>query len=294
MLKRTVLITSSSHLYLRNFQLIIENKENGTRSSVPIEDLSMVIIENQQVNISIPVMNQLASENVSVVFCDASHVPTTYLAPFECNTLQGERYRIQINAKVQAIKSAWKQLIEAKIRNQSMLLIKFSKDGDILKPYYSNVKNDDIDNREGIAARIYWKELFDSDFMRSRYGEEPNSMLNYGYSILRAVTLRGIIGCGMLPSLGLHHKNRYNPFPLADDIMEPYRPYIDEVVYELFKNGYKMLDKSVKSKLINVVYADVKIDNNIHPLNIAVSMTCTSILKLLNGDTKKILLPQFR
>ncbi len=295
MLKRSIVISSPARIVLRNSQLIIELKDNeGAKSSIPIEDLSTLIIENQQVEVSIPALNALTAENVGVVLCNSSHVPLTYLAPLESNSLQGERYRQQIEASAPVRKSAWRQLIESKIENQSRLLLKLSKDGNILKPYYKNVKSDDSDNKEGTAARLYWRELFGTDFSRQRDGKAPNPLLNYGYSILRAATVRAIIGAGMLPAFGVHHRNRYNAFPLADDVMEPYRPYVDEVVFNLHKHGCSELDKNAKAALINVGYTDVVIDGTNHPLNIAISITCTSLLKMMSGKSKTLRLPQFR
>lgn len=294
MLKRSIAITSQARLSLRNCQLIIEKKDDDSKVSVPIEDLSTVLIENQQVEITIPLLNALTAENVAVVFCDNTHVPASYLAPLESNSLQGERFRQQIEAGAPVKKSAWRQLIEAKIENQSRLLLKLSKDGDLLKPYYRNVKSNDADNKEGRAARIYWRELFGPGFSRLRNGVEPNSLLNYGYSILRAATVRSIIGAGMLPLFGIHHRSRYNAFPLADDIMEPYRPYVDEIVFSLSQHDCRKLDSKAKVDLINVIYTDVIIDDNTHPLNIAIGITCTSILKMLAGKCKTLRLPQFQ
>lgn len=291
MLKRSIVISSPARLSLRNSQLIIE-RNNTDVSSVSIEDLSTVILENPQIAVSIPALNALTSENVSVILCDNSHVPVSYLAPLNSNTLQGERYRQQINAGVTAKKSAWQQVVKAKIENQSMLLKKLSKDWEVLKPYYTNVKSDDSDNREGTAARIYWPLLFGPDFTRFRNGGGPNKLLNYGYTILRAITIRAIVSVGLLPALGIHHRNRYNAFPLADDLMEPYRPYIDEAVYQLWQDAYVKLDRNVKNTLIKVSYADVKIDNRLHPLTLAVNMTCSSWLKVINKERKNLILPQ--
>lgn len=129
---------------------------------------------------------------------------------------------------------------------------KLKRDGDKLKPYYMNVKSADADNREGIAAKIYWIELFGDEFYRSREGSPPNNLLNYGYTILRAAVARAIMGSGLFPALGIFHRNRYNAFPLADDLMEPYRPYVDEIVYRLYTNGHMQLTREVKSELLRI------------------------------------------
>lgn len=150
-------------------------------------------------------------------------------------------------------KGLWKQIVETKIRNQAALLRKLGYDGDKLKPCYMNVKSADADNREGIAARIYWSELFGAEFYRSREGSPPNNLLNYGYTILRAAVARAIMGSGLFPAFGIFHRNRYNSFPLADDVMEPYRPYVDELVYQLYRNGNTQLTKKVKGELLRLL-----------------------------------------
>lgn len=178
------------------------------------------------------------------------------LMNLESNTIQGERYRAQIDASEPLRKNLWKQTVEAKIANQAYLLNKLGKDGSILRPLYENVKSGDADNREGIAAKMYWPTLFGDGFIRSREGATPNHLLNYGYSILRAATARALMGAGLLPSFGIFHRNRYNAFPLADDIMEPFRPYVDEAVYKLYSDGATELDKAAKAALLHLLFCD--------------------------------------
>lgn len=292
MLKRTIVITTPCKLSLSNSQLIIESC-SGNRSSVPVEDLGNVIIENQQAIITMPAINSLISSNVCITICDNKAMPSGFVYAIEGNSIQGERYRVQINASLPAQKNIWQQIIESKIINQSKLLHKLGKDGELLKPLYRNVKSGDSDNREGIAAAIYWKQLFGHGFIRDPKGSYPNNLLNYGYTILRAATARAIVGAGMLPALGVHHRNRYNAFPLADDLMEPFRPWVDELVFSMLNDDSRELTREVKNKLVQVIYCDTKVGSHCHPLSIALSMLCTSVLDLMDGKEKMLKLPEF-
>lgn len=293
MIKRTLFFSSAVDLSLHNRQLIIKFRDNTDDKSIPIEDIGVIVIENQQSHISMPAINALSDNNVAVVFCGANMMPNAMLLNLESNTTQGERYRAQIEASLPLKKALWQQIIVAKIRNQSHLLDKLGFDGNKLKPFYQNVKSGDGDNREGIAARIYWTELFGKGFLRTREGEVPNNLLNYGYSILRAAVARAIMGAGLFPAFGIFHRNRANAFPLADDIMEPFRPYVDEVVYQLFISGDVLLDKSTKGKLIQVLYTDTIYDKVTRPLEIGLTMTCASLSRCFENKQKRLSLPSF-
>ena len=153
------------------------------------------------------------------------------------------------------------------------------------------MKSGDSDNREGVAAKLYWNELFDEKFMRVRTGPSPNEMLNYGYTVLRAAVARSLTGSGLLPSIGIFHRNRYNAFPLADDVMEPYRPFVDEIVFHLYANGENSLNKYSKSEILKLLYADTFFENVTRPLNIGISITTASLAKCYNGLQKRIIYP---
>ena len=218
-------------------------------------------------------------------------MPNAMLMNLDSNRTQGESYRTQIEASEPLKKGLWKQIVEAKIRNQAALLRKLGRDGDKLKPYYMNVKSADADNREGIAAKIYWSELFGADFIRSREGPPPNNLLNYGYTILRAAVTRSIMGSGLFPAFGIFHRNRYNAFPLADDLMEPYRPFVDELVYNLYLQGNKRLNKEVKGQLLRILFMDTRFDKVLRPLDVGLTFTSSSLVKCLAGTQKKIVYP---
>jgi CRISPR-associated protein Cas1 len=188
-------------------------------------------------------------------------------------------------------KNIWQQIITAKIKNQSFILNKFGKNGDMLRPLFMNVKSGDSDNKEGTAARLYWRELFGNNFVRDQDGADINSLLNYGYAILRAAVARALMGAGLLPTLGVYHRNRYNAFPLADDIMEPFRPFVDEVVYNMAENNIYTLTKEAKAILFKVVYSDTQYGKIIRPLDIGLSMTCASLARCFAKEQKQLDLP---
>lgn len=292
MLKRALFFSTPFCLSLRNNQMIINTKEMPEmQKSVPIEDIGFVILEHQQTNITLPLLNALSDNNVAVILCGDNFMPNAMLMNLESNKTQGESYRAQIEASEPLKKGLWKQIVEAKIRNQAALLNKLGKDGDKLKPYYTNVKSGDSDNREGVAAKIYWNELFGTDFIRSREGIEPNNMLNYGYTLLRAAVARALMGSGLFPAFGIFHRNRYNAFPLADDIMEPYRPYVDEIVFDMYANGERELTKDVKSHLLRLLFTDTVFGKVTRPLDVGLTMTSASLSKCFSGIQKKIIYP---
>ena len=292
MLKRALFFSTPYCLSLRDGQMIIHTREApDQRKSIPIEDIGFVVLENQQVSITLPLLNALSDNNVAVICCGENRMPNAMLMNLDSNRTQGESYRDQIEASEPLKKGLWKQIVEAKVRNQAALLRKLGRDGDKLKPYYMNVKSADADNREGIAAKIYWSELFGAEFNRSREGLPPNNLLNYGYTLLRAAVARAIMGSGLFPAFGIFHRNRYNAFPLADDLMEPYRPYVDEQVYRLYINGLSQLTKEVKSELLRVLFADTHFDKVVRPLEVGLTFTASSLVKCFAGIQKKIAYP---
>ena len=292
MLKRTLVFSNPMTLSLKNCQLVLAYKDDpNNRQTIPIEDIGVVILENQQVSITIPLMNALVEGNVQVVVCNDHGMPSAMLQRFEGNNLQGEILRTQIGAGEVLKKQMWKQIVEAKIKNQAALLNKVGRNGDLLKPYYQNVKSGDTDNREGIAARIYFSELFGELFVRDRSLSGINLLLNYGYTILRAATARSLVSSGLLPAIGIFHHNRSNAFPLADDIMEPYRPYVDEIVYDLAMQGRLELTKNNKADLIKVLYADTQFVKVTRPLSVGLSLTSASLAKCFAKEQVKLSLP---
>lgn len=296
MIKRTLFFSNAVCLTLKNKQLVIQNKETREESSVPIEDIGFVIIENNQVYISIPVINTLAENNAAVVFCNEKHLPFSMNLPLDCNTIQNQLFTDQIEASLPAKKKCWKQIIEQKIKNQAKLLEKYKINSIKLKQYASDVKSGDSTNREAMAAKLYWDLLIDDvAWVRTRYGAYPNNLLNYGYAILRAATARALIGSGLLPTLGIHHHNKYDAYALADDMMEPYRPYIDDEIIEYMKLSEETeeLTTEFKKKILTVLTRDVEIGKVTRPLMIALTITSSSLAKFFSGDAENLSLPEF-
>lgn len=294
MLKRTLVFSSPMVLSLKNQQLVFSYKESpDEKQTTPIEDLGVVLLENQQISITLPLLNALAENEVQVVICNSKGMPNAMIQSMNSNNLQGETLRNQIACGEVIKKQLWKQVVEAKIRNQASLLDSIGEDGNVLKPFYMNVKSGDVDNREGIAARIYFQHLFGGSFIRNRDELGINALLNYGYSILRAATCRAIVSSGLLPAIGIYHHNRSNAFPLADDLMEPFRPFVDGVVYDLVTRGELELTKDVKGELISILYADSMYDKVKRPLSVGLSMTTASMVKCLSKELNILSMPSF-
>lgn len=295
MLKRTLFISNPYHLSLKNRQLVVSEKAGMPLKTAPIEDIGFVVLDNPQISFTMKLVEELNENNVAVVFCDSKHLPSSMLLPLDANHIQNELFRAQIRTSEPLKKNLWKQTVETKIKNQARLLEKLGKNGSQLKTLAKTVKSDDSDNREGFATRIYWNALFGKDFIRDRYGNPPNMYLNYGYIILRSAVARALSGSGLLATLGIHHRNRYNAFCLADDIMEPYRPWVDEIVLKIDKEwpGQLMLEKEQKAELLQLMTADVKIGENKRPLMVALSQTTASLARCFSGESRKISYPVF-
>jgi CRISPR-associated protein Cas1 len=280
-------------LSLKNQQLVIAYKDApDEKQTAPIEDIGVVLLDNQQTSITLPLLNALAEAEVQVVICNNKGMPSAMMQSMNSNNLQGETLRNQIACGEVLKKQLWKQVVEAKIKNQALLLNSIGEEGNVLKPFYANVKSGDADNREGVAARIYFQHLFGDSFIRDREALGINALLNYGYSILRAATCRALVSSGLLPAIGIHHHNRSNAFPLADDLMEPFRPFVDEVVYDLVMRCETELTKDAKAALISVLYADTLCDKVKRPLSVGLSMTTASLVKCLSKEINSLCLPR--
>ena len=296
MLKRTIYFSNPHRLSLKHKQLVAEERETGEVRTVPVEDIGFVVLDNMQISVSLPLIEALVGNNAAVVFCDSKHHPQSMLLNLDSHNTQTEIFRYQINAALPLKKNLWKQTIETKIRNQANLLKFLNKEYSDVFDYSKDVKSGDTDNKEGTAARIYWSKLFGKDFTRHRYGIMPNGLLNYGYMILRAAVARALVGSGLLPTLGIHHHNKYNAYCLADDIMEPYRVYVDKRVYEIYNKNpdILILEKEHKAELLQLPADDVYIDNNRRPLMIALSQTTASLARCYAGEVKRIKYPELK
>ncbi|MBQ3185944.1 MAG: type II CRISPR-associated endonuclease Cas1 [Alistipes sp.] len=308
MIKRTLYFGNPAYLNVRLAQLEIRLPEVEKNDSlpepfkasavkrIPIEDIGVVVLDNKQITITQGTLGALLDNNVAVVTCDEHRMPSGLMLPLEGNTTQSERFRDQIEASLPLKKQLWQQTIQAKILNQSSVLYRQRNlDCGNMEAWAKQVKSGDADNLEGRAAAFYWQNLFGEikGFRRDREGVPPNNLLNYGYAILRAVVARSLVGSGLLPTLGIHHHNRYNAYCLADDIMEPYRPYVDKLVAEIVDSGadISLLTTELKGKLLAIPVLDVVINGRRSPLMVGVGITTASLYKCYSGEIRKIAYP---
>ena len=301
MIKRTLFFSNPAYLSLRNEQLVVRLTDPQTQEevqkTVPIEDIGVVVLEDRQITITNGALDALLKNNCAVITCDEKHMPSGLLLPLEGHTVQSERFRLQIEASLPLKKQLWQQTVQAKIRNQASVLKRLSGvEAGCMLAWANDVKSGDNENHEGRSAAYYWKSVFPEmeRFVRDREGDAPNNLLNYGYAIVRAVVARALVASGLLPTFGIHHHNRYNAFCLADDIMEPYRPYVDELVIEILRSGADCseLTTDLKRQLLGLPVKEVVIGGQRSPLMVAVTQTTASLVKCFSGELRKIVYPE--
>lgn len=293
MIKRSLFIANPCHLSAQNNQMIVTNKDTGEIKQASIEDIGFLILENPQITFTVRLAELLTENNVAVIFCNSKYLPTSMLLNLEQHHLQNEMFRNQINASEPLKKQLWSQTIIAKINNQASALKLLGKEYLKLNELAKKVLSGDTTNREAQAARIYWSELFGNNFTRERNGAPPNNALNYGYAILRAGVARALVGSGLLPTLGIHHHNKYNAYCLADDVMEPYRPYVDILVYKLNneKNIEPDLTTEIKLEILKLLTTDIVLENTTRPLMLGLTQTTASLSRCFSGEQKKLSYP---
>ena len=300
MIKRTLYFGNPAYLSYKMKQLVIRLVANDPDEyseqirTVPVEDIGVVVVDNQQVTFTSGLMAALLEENVALVTCDSKHIPTGLMLSLQGHSSQNQRFRNQLEASLPLKKQLWQQTVECKIRNQAAVLKYVSgEDAKNMLAWAGSVKSGDSENMEGRAAAYYWKNVFEVRFVRDQFGEYPNNLLNYGYAILRAIVARALVASGMLPLLGIHHHNKYNDYCLADDIMEPYRPFVDRLVLNVMDEypDDKELNKNIKARLLTIPVLDVNIDGHKSPLMVAVSTKTASLYKCFSGVCRKIVYP---
>ena len=297
MIKRTLYFGNPAYLKTANEQLVIEMPDTGEIKQAPIEDIGLLMLDHQQVTITHALLSKLLANNVAVITCDHTHHPTGLFLNLDGHTLQSQKFQAQVEASVPLKKQLWQQTVIAKILNQAALLQREKADHKILLNHAKEVKSGDSENHEAKAAAYYWKNLLPEflNFTRERFGAPPNNLLNYGYAILRAVVARSLVGSGLLPTLGIFHRNQYNAYCLADDVMEPYRPFVDKVVCSIVAmNGqYLEMTPDMKKQLLGIPAIDVRINGQKSPLMNAVQRTTASLTKCFEGSSRKIVYPEF-
>jgi len=298
MIKRTLYFGNPAYLHKKQQQLkVINPDDNSELGSIPIEDIGAVLLDNPQITITHALMASLLERNTAIISCDEKHLPVGLMLPLDGNSIQTERFRYQIDASEPLKKNLWAQTVKAKIENQAAVLRLAGIDNKRLLALVPQIQSGDPDNVEGRAASVYWKLLFDDiEFTRDRFGSFPNPHLNYCYAILRAIVARGLVGSGLLPTLGIHHSNKYNAYCLADDIMEPYRPFCDWLVYKLVIDGTvadEEITRKHKAQLLTIAAVDIKIDGKKSPLMVGLARTTHSLTECFEGKRRKIIYPEF-
>lgn len=291
MLKKTILLENKASLSTKNLQLVI--KTETRESSIPIEDIGYLVIDHHEIYLSIPAMNLMIENNTAVIICNTNHLPNGMFLNLNSHHIQQEIFKNQINASVPLKKQLWQQTIIEKITNQGILLQNVTAKTNNFEFLASKVLSGDSSNMEGVAANFYWKSFFEHNFKRERFGDYPNNFLNYGYAILRAATARALSGSGLLNTLGIHHKSKYNAFALADDIMEPFRPIVDEKVAEIMQNySEQELNTAIKAELLQILTRTVYFKDEKSPLMVALQKTASSLQQCYTGERKKIKYPK--
>lgn len=303
MVKQTLYFGNPARLNVEHDQLRIvrysyDSDKQEHVITRPLEDIGIVVIDSPQVIVTAPVLEGLMRYGAAVLVCDGRHLPSGLMLNVEGHSLQAERFRKQAEASLPLKKQLWQQTVIGKIRNQAAVLESRTEaiHGN-MRVWTTKVRSGDADNLEARAAVYYWQEIlkgFDG-VRRARDGDEPNSMLNYGYAIVRAIIARALVGSGLHPTLGIHHRNKYNAYCLADDIMEPYRPYVDRLVMELcdeFGENASLDNKEVKRRLLSLPVSEVVIGGLRRPMTVAATDTAASLYKCLAGETRKIKYPE--
>lgn len=294
MIKRVLCFGNPARLSLKLAQMVIELQD--TTRTVPIEDIGVVILEHRQITITHALIDALLANNVAIVTSNDKHMPVGLMLPLNGNTLQSERFRAQIDASEPLKKQMWQQTITAKILGQAHVLGTQHIEHNNMLKWAKEVRSGDTDNMEARAAAYYWRNVFgELDFIREPEGMPPNNLLNYGYSIVRAMVARALVGAGLLPTLGIHHHSRYDAYCLADDIMEPYRPFVDMKVLEMWKKGgiTTGISSEQKRELLSITTMDVHISGHRSPMMMAINTTAQSVQKCYSGQARKIIYPDW-
>jgi CRISP-associated protein Cas1 len=309
-LKKTLYFGNPAYLSTREEQMELrlpQVEKNSTLPPVirmeasrrfPIEDLGVVILDHPQIVITQALMTKLLANNVALITCDHRHIPTGLMLNLEGHLLQSARFKAQIESSLPLRKQLWQQTVSAKIRNQATVLRNLGHETGNMENWAEQVRSGDPDNLEARAAVYYWRKLFHfiPEFSRDPQGAYPNPLLNYTYAILRAIVARSLVGSGLLPTLGIHHHNQYNHYCLADDVMEPYRPFADALVHSIVKEWSGTMEElrpGIKQQLLSISSIDVELDGQKSPLFVAAQRTTASLARCFEGVQKKILYPKW-
>lgn len=295
--KRVLCFSKPAYLSLKLGQIVYEAKdESNTETTIPIEDVGVVVLDGRQLTITSGLMAALLGNNCAVITCDERHMPVGMHLPLCGNSVQNERFREQLDASEPLKKQMWQQTVVSKILGQAYVLRQENVECGNMQAWAKDVRSGDPENLEGRAAAYYWKTVFHNPyFVRGQEGDPPNNLLNYGYAIVRAMMARSLVAAGLLPTLGIHHHNRYDAYCLADDIMEPYRPFVDLKVLSMLPkySDISEITTDMKRDLLSLSTIDVNIDGHRSPLMIAMQTTANSVHKCFAGESRKIIYPEW-
>jgi CRISP-associated protein Cas1 len=291
MIKRVIDISDAAYIHLKHQQLLID-KKSKTVAQVVIEDLGVLILQHPAIVLTQQVIIACQKSKVVIVFCDDKHLPYSVILPIgESHTLHNKILKQQIAVSEPTRKRLWKQIVQHKIKEQMKTLAILGKSTTRLERLVMQVKTGDSENCEALAAQAYWKLLFGEGFRRDVDLDGINSLLNYGYSIVRAVVARSICGAGLHPTLGLFHKNQYNALCLADDIMEPFRPWVDLIVYKIAMKGVVKVNKHSKKELLGLLNENVRYEKRRMPLLVALHLLMAALKRCYINAQKDLFYP---
>jgi CRISP-associated protein Cas1 len=292
MIKRIVDISEAAYLHLKQQQLLID-KQGKTIGKIPIEDLGVLILQHAAIVLTQQLIIACQKNKVVIIFCDEKHLPYSVILPIaEAHYLHNKVLKQQIGITEPLRKRLWQQIVREKIRQQVRTLILIDKDSARLRRLIKEVKTGDSGNCEAVAAQIYWKLLFGNQFRRDVDREGVNSLLNYGYSIIRAMIARSICSTGLHPTLGLFHRNQYNSLCLADDVMEPFRPWVDWLVYQMAQENQTTINQNSKQLLLGLLSKEVVQEGKKMPLMVATHYLMANLKSCYNKEKKVLNYPQ--
>jgi len=285
---KKIVISNPAHLKIKNSNLCVV--QDNTEYIVPTEDIGMLILEDKGITLSNSVLSVFAENNVSILSCNSSHLPVSLSLPFQNHSHQFKRLIQQINMTEPFKKQLWQSIIIVKVLNQATCLEGIGKaDSSAQLLYLSKlVKSGDSTNIESQAAKLYFTALFGNEFTR-REDNGVNSCLNYGFAIIRAEIARMISAYGFIPSIGIKHKNEYNNFNLADDLIEPYRPFVEQWVANNVTNESK-LDTKTKKELLNLLNVEVNMQNKKYEISYAIEKTVISLVDCINNQSSSLII----
>ena len=296
MIRKTIeLSTSGTRLSVAHRQLVVE-RPDLPKATLPIEDLGVVIVDDTRATYTQSVFLSLLEAGATVLVTGRDHLPAGMMLPLDAHHVQTERHRAQVETSAPVRKRAWQTIVRAKIVQQAAVLSHFTGSHAGLAPMARRVRSGDPDNLEAQAAQRYWPRLFGKTFRRNRDAEGVNALLNYGYAVVRAAVARAVVAAGLIPSLGVHHRHRNNPFCLADDLLEPYRPYVDWRVRQMAgddtESAPDLSERETRAELLSLLNETVHVGGRREPLLLAFHTSAASLCRTLTGGDRTLALPE--